>query len=481
MEPMSGILSLDEALEDVEVRFLYNLPTSELMKSERLFFQIEQAHWFYEDFYSDKYSHLPHYGLKQFAESIFKHCQLLEKLQDQFQILFDDFCDYRIQIPVYGCILLNKDMSMVVLVKSFFGNSWGFPKGKVNEGEAPLDCALRETLEETGFDAKTHCREQNSLVLHDEKRLTKLFIALDVPESFNFAPKTRKEVSDISFHELENLPKKCYGVHSFLPKLTRWITKHKKDNRNGTSSNSRATPSTPTSSSVVKKEKRSESRIHNLDKRNIDTFGVDACKKWSVDDMFATNAKLTGRDYIYDGNPHNFGSFHPRYVNYSGNHTDSDNSNIIYTSNIKGSFSTEDSNLFGNNLRTIEKSSKTILKRPSSLDLPKNLTESSSAYPSQPFHSSGKERKDIENVNQSLLHPSTDSTRDHRKMLNRYKINRKNNNNDSNVTDSSTSFPPLFGPRFVFETHTIMKIVNSSLSSPESLAVYDDLFIDDHE
>lgn len=40
-------VSLESCLEDVETRFLYNLPESELNKSERLFFQIEQAWWFY--------------------------------------------------------------------------------------------------------------------------------------------------------------------------------------------------------------------------------------------------------------------------------------------------------------------------------------------------------------------------------------------------------------------------------------------------
>lgn len=44
----------------------------------------------------------------------------------------------------------------------------------------------------------------------------------------------------------------------------------------------------------------------------------DAAKRWSVGDMFAANHKITGVDYdVYDGNPHTFGSYHPRYVNYN--------------------------------------------------------------------------------------------------------------------------------------------------------------------
>lgn len=33
--------------------------------------------------------------------------------------------------------------------------------------------------------------------------------------------------------------------------------------------------------------------------------------------MFTANAKLTGKTYSYDGNPHSFGARHPSYVNYA--------------------------------------------------------------------------------------------------------------------------------------------------------------------
>ena len=52
---MSEVISFEHALEDVETRFLYNLPESELSSTDRLFFQIESAWWFYEDFFVDKY------------------------------------------------------------------------------------------------------------------------------------------------------------------------------------------------------------------------------------------------------------------------------------------------------------------------------------------------------------------------------------------------------------------------------------------
>lgn len=44
-------MTLEQALEKVEARFIYNLPESEFSHIERLFFQIEQAHWFYEVYF----------------------------------------------------------------------------------------------------------------------------------------------------------------------------------------------------------------------------------------------------------------------------------------------------------------------------------------------------------------------------------------------------------------------------------------------
>ena len=63
-------LDLDAALEEVATRFLVHLPDSELQSGDRLFFQIEQAHWFYEDFLADADgSSLPHLHLRKFASN----------------------------------------------------------------------------------------------------------------------------------------------------------------------------------------------------------------------------------------------------------------------------------------------------------------------------------------------------------------------------------------------------------------------------
>ena len=54
-----------------------------------------------------------------------------------------------------------------VLMVEQYGETWSFPKGHIEEGEEPLQCAYRELLEETGIEGDnifvgcpfTYCRE----------------------------------------------------------------------------------------------------------------------------------------------------------------------------------------------------------------------------------------------------------------------------------------------------------------------------------
>lgn len=40
---------------------------------------------------------------------------------------------------------MSEDLNYCLLVQSYFARcSWGFPKGKINENEEPLHCAVRE-------------------------------------------------------------------------------------------------------------------------------------------------------------------------------------------------------------------------------------------------------------------------------------------------------------------------------------------------
>lgn len=113
----------------------------------------------------------------------------------------------------------------------------------------------------------------------------RLFIAKGVPEDTEFAPQTRKEISAVGWHSIENIKVKTWMVTPYLPKLKRFIR-------------------------MQNKQSKGKGRSQSAARSQYDdavTFG-DKSQGWGVDAMFAANAKLTGRDFVYDGNPHTFGT-----------------------------------------------------------------------------------------------------------------------------------------------------------------------------
>ncbi|CEG43589.1 mrna-decapping enzyme 2 [Plasmopara halstedii] len=343
---------LSEVMDELQSRFLVNLPASELVSSERLFFQIEQCFWFYEDFYADQYAHLQHVKLNDFARKLFAHCPLLRPLAHRCDELFQDFKAYQRQVPVVGCILLNSARTKLVLVRNWKGTSWTFPRGKVNEGESDIDCARREVLEECGYDVGDGLAPQQFLEFVANDQRMRMYMCTNVPEDYAFAPQTRKEISTIKWFAFDALPKKTWSVMPFMARLKRWVkaqkTKKKSSLIANTSSIGRAASvprhrpltlitkgntqqnfesgqkknrlnersvSTPHNDRPSSTGSRKTNRGHfgtefdtatSYDGLNKETFG-NAKEGFSVEEMFTVNERLTGQKFEYDGNPHDFG------------------------------------------------------------------------------------------------------------------------------------------------------------------------------
>nr|CAG8508702.1 6163_t:CDS:10 [Entrophospora candida] len=159
----------------------------ELSSIERICFQIEQAHWFYEDFVREQNPSLPSFTLKH------------EKA-------FGDFMKYKIRVPVCGAIMLNSTMDKVLLVKGWSSRSgWGFPKGKINKDELDSICAAREVFEETGYDITPLIKEKDFVEITIRGQRIRLYIVVGVLEATEFCPQTRKEIS-VEWHNLLDLP-----------------------------------------------------------------------------------------------------------------------------------------------------------------------------------------------------------------------------------------------------------------------------------
>ncbi|TCD71546.1 mRNA-decapping enzyme subunit 2 [Steccherinum ochraceum] len=230
---------LQECLQDLSSRFILNLPEVELASLERVCFQVEQAsvHWYYEDFIREEDPSLPTMTLKKFSSSLFAVCPLLKHFGHDHDQAFQSFLAYKTRVPVCGAIMLNETWDKCLLVKGWKATAaWSFPKGKINEQEPKFRCAIREVLEETGYDLESRINTNDVVNISINEQSVSLFIVTNIPENFPFATRTRKEISKISWFRLDDLPTykknkvvagKFYLIAPFMGPLRAYIRRNK--------------------------------------------------------------------------------------------------------------------------------------------------------------------------------------------------------------------------------------------------------------
>jgi len=196
-----------DILGDLITRFLIYVPPESKQNLIRICFQIELAHWYYLDFYVANDSSLKSCNMTEFATHVFQHIPSLQPYCDKIVEIMDEWKMYKQSVPTYGAILLSEDLTHVLLVQSYFAkSSWGFPKGKVNQEEDPTHCAIREVLEETGFDITTFIDPNLYLesVIHEQ--LVRLYIIMGISMGTKFQPRTRNEIKACEWFPIADLP-----------------------------------------------------------------------------------------------------------------------------------------------------------------------------------------------------------------------------------------------------------------------------------
>jgi mRNA-decapping enzyme subunit 2 len=236
-------LGFADVMDDLTIRFIMNCPEEEFESFDRLFFQIEEAHWFYEDFYREHNKSLPSLNFRQFVDKMFEHCPVLSPFREAIEKYIQSFYEYKTTVPVYGAIILNQTRDKVLLVKGWTSKSWTFPRGKINQDEAELVCAAREVKEEIGFDLTPYLHADHFVHHTFNEQSVKLYIVTGIPESTNFAPQTRKEIRAIEWHAIDSImsarspanPKKSankyWTISAFIPKLKQWLVKNSNNNK----------------------------------------------------------------------------------------------------------------------------------------------------------------------------------------------------------------------------------------------------------
>lgn len=199
-------------------------------------YALEQAHWKYEDDYVDNYMHIHKMTFKKFVNMIFSKCGWLKKRFSRSQRIIQSYYQHKKRIPVCGCILLNSKMTKVLLVTDFKNKNHTFPRGKINAGEQPFDCAIREVDEEIGNDVTRYANSDDYFVISSGGRNVTMFICANVPETLDCKPRTKKEIQDIKWVDISNLTLiRTYDVEPFIEPLLAWIQRRTKQLVNSSS------------------------------------------------------------------------------------------------------------------------------------------------------------------------------------------------------------------------------------------------------
>ena len=308
----------------VPVRFL-NCPGEDMAEGEELMllmFEVEKAHWFYTDFWRERVQSLPSFGMREFALKIFTHTAYLKCYAARFDSIYTKWQEYKRGVPTFGAIILNINLTKALMVQGYGGNSWGWPKGKLNKDESDAVCAAREVYEEIGFDVTPYINEKNAIVAKMGEQDMKLFVIPGIPEDTVFETHTRQEIKDIKWHVITDLQAKVkdsakknkyYSVLPVLGRLVGWIRDYKRSlSRSRTPERKPPGTNSTSASPAGNKREKSEKRGEKVGKKggsyslvqqeldaagvardNADTFGATfeqtAARGFSADEMFKVN------------------------------------------------------------------------------------------------------------------------------------------------------------------------------------------------
>ncbi|KAL3289295.1 hypothetical protein HHI36_003725 [Cryptolaemus montrouzieri] len=94
---------------------------------------------------------LPSCRMEEFAKTMFMAIPSVCNDIENLPAFLREWRKYKLTIPTYGAIFISQGNSHVLMMKRYSGN-WSFPRGKMESGENPEECAVREVFEEVGLD-----------------------------------------------------------------------------------------------------------------------------------------------------------------------------------------------------------------------------------------------------------------------------------------------------------------------------------------
>lgn len=108
-----------------------------------------------------------------------------------------------------GCILINKKLKKIGLVYRKNKNDYSFPKGHLEENETLSECAIRETIEETGRECILASNKEIGIIEYtnyEGKIKTHMFLAYDNGKTNKIInEKDKEELVWVDFNKVESI------------------------------------------------------------------------------------------------------------------------------------------------------------------------------------------------------------------------------------------------------------------------------------
>lgn len=175
---------------------------------------IQKMYWYILDNFQCK--KVP---FRQFCKLVIDNVSVLKKYRQTFNRVYGNFIEYNRCRPRAGCIIVKGNR--VLLVQAYKSKVWSFPSGKIEIGETPLECAVRETKEEVSFDVSKYIKHDRFVTNGN----TTLYIILDVPKATQFKTNTREEIRQIKWFDISNILR-SEGKDNVVAVVKKMMLKH---------------------------------------------------------------------------------------------------------------------------------------------------------------------------------------------------------------------------------------------------------------
>ena len=190
----------------------------------------QDAWWYYMDVYYKKYRRgLEELDFRAFVLRMWQYVDAGNYGTADAAGFADRFIRETRRIPCAGVVILNSNLDQILLVQGTWSNAkWAFPKGKLKEGEAVIEGAIREVEEEIGVNVRPFIVEGVSSRQEISGREITLFLAVGLSTQAKCTPQTRREIADIRWHRLQDIHDDARQYPLLVPFLTvidEWIDK----------------------------------------------------------------------------------------------------------------------------------------------------------------------------------------------------------------------------------------------------------------